>query len=254
MKYFLLLLTFFTVASVAIAAEDFYALSATDIDGNEYSFEQLKGKKVMIVNTASKCGFTPQYEQLQELHEQYGGENFVLLGFPSANFADQEYHDDEDIKDFCEQNFGVTFKLFSRIDVKGPNQHPVYQWLTQAAKNGTASHTVQWNFEKFLISENGELAKKVQYSTKPNVPSVIEWITAGVSVQKEIEMSIFPNPAVNYISFSRNADSVEIYNLIGNSVKEFGFVNANERIDVSDLPEGLYFIKVNGKVEKFIKM
>ncbi len=253
MKRTILLLAFLAIAVPAIAAESFYSLSATDIDGNLYSFEQLKGKKVMIVNTASYCGYTTQYKTLQDLYVQYGGENFEILGFPSQDF-NQEKDNEEDIKDFCELNYGVTFKMFSLAHVKGNDQHPVYQWLTKSSKNGSSNNVVNWNFEKFLINENGILVDKVQYSTQPNTSSVINWLNEGVAVEDEIEISVFPNPAIDYISFSSSITNLVIYDAIGSQVIESSFVNANESLAISKLASGVYFIKINGRIQKFIKL
>src|SRR3972149_4623058 len=108
-----------------------YDFTVKDIDGSDFNLAQLKGKKVLIVNTASKCGFTPQYAELQELYEKYGGEQFVIVGFPSNNFANQEPGTNEEIKSFCQVNYGVTFPIMSKIEVKGENIHPLYAWLTQ---------------------------------------------------------------------------------------------------------------------------
>jgi len=146
------------------------------IDGKEFDFSSLKGKKVMVVNTASKCGFTPQYEQLQAIYNEYGGENFVVIGFPANNFLNQEPGTASEIKDFCTINYGVTFPLMEKVSVKGKDQHAVYQWLTQKEKNGVEDSKVQWNFQKYLINENGELVKSFSPKTKPNDPEIINWI------------------------------------------------------------------------------
>lgn len=136
-------------------ATSFYDLTATTIDGDTYAFTELKGKRVLIVNTASKCGYTPQYEGLQELHNAYGGEDFIILGFPSNDFGFQEPGSEEKIADFCEKNYGVTFQMMSKVKTSAKGGHPVYQWLCNAAQNGVSDAKVSWNFNKFLIDENG---------------------------------------------------------------------------------------------------
>ena len=136
-------------------ATSFYDLTATTIDGDTYAFSELKGKRVLIVNTASKCGYTPQYEGLQELHNAYGGEDFIILGFPSNDFGFQEPGSEEKIADFCEKNYGVTFQMMSKVKISAKGGHPVYQWLCNASQNGVSDTKVSWNFNKFLIDENG---------------------------------------------------------------------------------------------------
>lgn len=158
------------------AQTGFYNLKAKDIDGQEFDFSALKGKKVMIVNTASKCGFTPQYEQLQELYEKYGDKDFVVLGFPANNFMGQEPGTLEEIKEFCSVKFGVTFPMMEKISVKGKDIHPVYQWLTEKEKNGVEDSKVKWNFQKYLINEKGELEKVYYSRTSPTDPQIINWI------------------------------------------------------------------------------
>ncbi|MGM0648657.1 MAG: glutathione peroxidase, partial [Bacteroidota bacterium] len=117
-------------------SETFHDFVVQDINGKDFDFSQLKGKKVLVVNTASKCGFTPQYEGLQDLYEKYKDQDFTIIGFPANNFMNQEPGSDEEIKSFCTTNYGVTFPMMSKISVKGDNMHPVYQWLTQKSKNG----------------------------------------------------------------------------------------------------------------------
>jgi|TARA_Y100000385_G_scaffold212883_1_gene221228 glutathione peroxidase len=135
---------------------DFYSLQASTIDGADFSFEQLKGKRVLIVNVASKCGYTPQYEQLQKLHEQYGGKDFVVLGFPANDFGFQEPGSAADIKSFCSKNYGVTFQMMAKVKTNKNKGHEVYQWLCNKSQNGIDDAKVSWNFNKFMIDENGQ--------------------------------------------------------------------------------------------------
>ncbi len=129
---------------------------AETLEGEPFDFADLKGKRVLIVNTASECGYTPQYEQLQTLYEKYGGENFTIVGFPANDFGKQEPGNNEEIKAFCEKNYGVSFPMMAKISVKGDDMHPVYRWLTQKERNGRKTIKVSWNFNKFLVDENGE--------------------------------------------------------------------------------------------------
>jgi len=150
--------------SKAIAS--FYDLKATSIDGKEINFEQFKGKKVLIVNTASACGYTYQYEGLQKLHDLYG-EDVAVLGFPANDFMFQERGSDSDIADFCEKNYGVTFQMFSKITTRGKNQSPIYTWLTNKDLNGWNEKKPTWNFCKYLVNEDGDLVAFFDKSIKP---------------------------------------------------------------------------------------
>ena len=149
------------------AMENFYDLSATTIEGATYDFDQLKGKRVLIVNTASRCGFTPQYADLEQLHKQFGDDDFVVLGFPCNQFGFQEPGSAGDIASFCEKNYGVSFQMMEKVDVKGSDAHPVYQWLCDKARNGVDDHKVAWNFHKFLIDEKGRLVASLRSGVGP---------------------------------------------------------------------------------------
>ncbi len=154
----------------------FYDFTVKDIDGNKFSFEQLKGKKVMIVNVASKCGYTPQYEQLEAVYKKYKKNGFVIIGFPANNFMHQEPGTNEEIKDFCTLNYGVTFPMMSKISVKGKDMAPIYHWLTEKELNGVEDSKVKWNFQKYLISRKGKLEKVIPPKVKPDDPEIIRWI------------------------------------------------------------------------------
>jgi glutathione peroxidase len=147
-----------------------------DIDGNRFELSSLKGKKVLVVNTASKCGLTPQYEQLQNLFETYGDKKFTIVGFPANNFANQEPGSNDEIAEFCQKNYGVEFPMMSKVSVKGDDIHPVYQWLTKKSKNGVLDSEIGWNFQKYLIDENGQLVDMVDPKTKPDDEKIVSWI------------------------------------------------------------------------------
>lgn len=159
-------------------SQTIYDFKVTDIDGNEFNLASLKGKKVMIVNTASKCGFTPQYEELEKLYKTYKDSNFVIIGFPSNDFMSQEPGSNEEIKEFCSKNYGVSFPMMSKIEVKGKDKHPLYQFLTEKSKNGYSDNSVKWNFQKYLINEEGKLVKVIAPSTKPLSEEIVGWIVA----------------------------------------------------------------------------
>lgn len=178
MKNILLLtiLTFF--GSFQSNAQSIHQFKVTDIEGNVFDFASLKGKKIMVVNTASKCGLTPQYEQLEELYEQYKDSNFVIVGFPANNFMSQEPGSDDEIAEFCKKNYGVSFPMMSKISVKGSDMHEVYKFLTEKKLNGVENSEVKWNFQKYLLNESGELVKVISPRTLPTDPEIIQWITS----------------------------------------------------------------------------
>lgn len=153
-----------------------YQFKVEALDGTPFDFSNLKGKKVMIVNTASECGLTPQYEDLQTLYEQFQDEDFVIVGFPANNFAGQEPGSNEEIATFCEKNYGVSFPMMAKISVKGEDIHPLYEFLTQKSKNGVIDSEVQWNFQKYLLDEQGHLVKVIEPKTLPTDPEVVNWI------------------------------------------------------------------------------
>jgi glutathione peroxidase len=154
----------------------FHALTAQDIDGQPVSMADFKGKKVIVVNTASECGYTPQYKQLQELYSNYKDKGLVIIGFPCNDFGGQEPGSEAEIARFCEKNFGVTFPMMSKVHVKGAEQHPVYQWLTSKAKNGAMDSEVKWNFHKYLIDEQGRLVKSLGSGVGPLDEQITSWL------------------------------------------------------------------------------
>ncbi len=160
-----------------LMAKSFYEFKMKDIDGNEVDFNQYKGKKVLVVNVASNCGYTPQYAELQELNEQYG-DQLVILGFPANNFGGQEPGTNEDIKQFCSENYGVSFQMFNKISVKGMDKHPLYRWLSDKDLNGWNDKEPTWNFCKYFIDEKGELKKFFPSSVKPMDEEIVNLIKA----------------------------------------------------------------------------
>jgi len=155
----------------------FYDFKVRTLEGKEFDFATLKGKKVMIVNTASKCGNTPQYKELEELYEKYN-DNFVIIGFPANNFGSQEPGTAAEIRKFCTDNYGVTFPLMEKISVKGDDMAPIYKWLTSKENNGVMDSEVKWNFQKYLIDENGNLIDVINPKDKPNSDKILEWISS----------------------------------------------------------------------------
>lgn len=153
-----------------------YQFKVNDIEGNSFDLVQLKGKKVMIVNTASKCGLTPQYATLEKMYEEYKELDFIIIGFPANDFMKQEPGTNEEIAEFCQKNYGVSFPMMEKITVKGEDIHPLYQFLTEKKQNGLEDNKVKWNFQKYLIGEEGRLEKVIPPSTSPDDISIIEWI------------------------------------------------------------------------------
>lgn len=155
---------------------DIYGFKVTDLYGDDFDFAELKGKKILIVNTASKCGLTPQYKDLQALYDKYKDQNFIIVGFPANDFMSQEPGTNQEIAEFCELNYGVTFPMMSKISVKGKDMAPIYKFLTQESQNGFANSEVEWNFQKYLINEKGQLEKVVGPRILPTDDEIIKWI------------------------------------------------------------------------------
>ena len=163
-------------AAIAQTPKSFYDYTVSDIDGNTFKLSSLKGKKVLVVNTASKCGNTPQYADLEKLYLEFKEKNFVIIGFPANNFMGQEPGSNEEIKNFCTVNYGVTFPLMSKISVKGKDKDPLYEWLTSKELNGVMDSEVTWNFQKYMIDEEGKLVGMVTPREKPYSDKIIGWL------------------------------------------------------------------------------
>ena len=182
MKYFTFIITLFTLTMENLQAQNntdnqtIYQFTVEDINGKPFALADLKGKKVMIVNTASKCGLTPQYKELEALYQQYKDRDFIIIGFPANNFLGQEPGSNEQIASFCSINYGVSFPMMSKISVKGKNMHHLYQFLTQKSKNGVEDSKVKWNFQKYLIGRDGKLEKVIDPKTLPSSDEVTQWI------------------------------------------------------------------------------
>lgn len=147
-----------------------------DINGKVFDFSSLRGKKILIVNVASKCGLTPQYKELQELYDKYKDTGFVVVAFPSNDFANQEPGTASEIKDFCSNTYQITFPLMNKIKVKGKNCAPIYSWLTKKEKNKVLDSEIEWNFQKYLIDEAGRLVDVIKPRESPLSRKITEWI------------------------------------------------------------------------------
>ena len=159
-----------------VQTQTIYQFKVTDLYGKEFDFSTLKGKKLLIVNTASECGLTPQYKDLEAIYSKYKDKNFVIIGFPANNFGSQEPGSNEQIAKFCQMNYGVTFPMMTKISVKGKDIHEVYKFLTQKDKNGLQDSKVEWNFQKYLINEEGELIKVLSPRVLPTDSEIVGWI------------------------------------------------------------------------------
>lgn len=161
---------------VVMEKQTIYQFKVEDLSGKKFDFASLKGKKIMIVNTASKCGLTPQYKELEALYKEYSAKGFVIVGFPANNFAGQEPGTNEEIASFCQLNYGVTFPMMDKVSVKGDDMCAVYQFLTQKSKNGLEDSEVGWNFQKYLLNEKGELEKVISSRTLPSDAEIVNWV------------------------------------------------------------------------------
>ncbi len=178
MKYmiFLTILSLFMTSKTLQAQyNSIYDFKVESLDGGTIDFSQFKGKKILIVNTASKCGYTPQYEELETLYKKYQ-DKLVIVGFPANNFLRQEPGSNEEIKAFCQKNYGVSFPMAAKISVKGKNMHPIYIWLTEKKYNHYSNSSVKWNFQKYLLDEKGNLVQMFSPGVKPESEEIISAI------------------------------------------------------------------------------
>ena len=160
------------VGKTKIQTRSIYDFKVLGLNGDTIDFATFKGKKILIVNTASKCGFTPQYKQLEELYEKYK-DKLIIVGFPANNFFSQEPGSNETIKEFCTKNYGVSFPMAAKISVKGKNIAPIYKWLCNKEENGVMDAKITWNFNKFLLNEQGQIIAKFNSKVKPMSEEII---------------------------------------------------------------------------------
>lgn len=161
----------------------FHDFSVKTIDGKELSLASFKGKKVLVVNVASKCGLTPQYSKLEELYRTYKDQNFVVVGFPANNFMGQEPGSNEEIAAFCSTEYNVSFPMMSKISVKGEDMAPLYHWLTEKEENGVEDAPVKWNFQKFMIDEHGRWIGVLSPKEDPFSDKIVSWITGSPNME-----------------------------------------------------------------------
>lgn len=164
--------------SFTFIQKSLHDFSCKTLEGKDFKLSSLRGKKIMIVNTASECGYTPQYKDLQALYEKYKDQNFMIIGFPCNDFGGQEPGNADEIKSFCAKNFGVTFQMMEKVAVKGEAQCEIYNWLCNKSENGVEDAKVSWNFNKFLIDEKGNYVKHLGSNTNPMDKVITDWIEA----------------------------------------------------------------------------
>ena len=175
-KPILLILLFLISLHVTGQQKTLCDFKANTIDGSEFDFSTLKGKKVLIVNIATGCSLAPQIKKLQELYEEYGGDDLQIIAFPCNDFGSQEPGENDEIKEICSNKYALTFQLMEKIKIKGHNPHPVYKWLTSSDENGVLESKVTWNYQKFIIDEKGEVVDSFSPITSPKSSRIIEWL------------------------------------------------------------------------------
>lgn len=176
MKYYLTIAIAVMLSAFTLPGNpSIHSFKVKSIEGGTIDFSKFKGKKILVVNTASKCGYTPQYEALEKVYEQYK-DKLVIVGFPANNFGGQEPGSDGEIQEFCKARFGVTFPLASKISVKGDDTAPIYQWLTHKNQNGVLDAEIKWNFNKFLLDENGKMIAYFESKVKPDSEEILKYL------------------------------------------------------------------------------
>ncbi len=175
-KFNLLIIVLLFSTQIMGQKKTLYDFKATTIDGTEFDFSTLKGKKVLIVNIATECSLAPQLKKLQELYEEYGGDDFEIIAFPCNDFGKQEPGDNIEIKEVCTNKYSITFTVMEKITIKGDNPHPIYKWLTSSEENGVLESKVTWNYQKFLIDENGQVVDSFSPISSPKSTRIIEWL------------------------------------------------------------------------------
>jgi glutathione peroxidase len=266
MKKILLPFLFTAAFAFAQCPESLHSFTVQTINGDTLPLSSLAGKKVMVVNTASYCGYTPQYADLQQLYSTYGGPTFEIIGFPCNDFGNQEPGGDETIDSFCVQNYGITFQMMHKISITAPDTVDVYKWLQLQSRNCVANAAVTWNFNKYLVDEAGNWIAHYSSPVSPLSQFIIDWIlspnTTGISSPKQDDLiSIYPVPAENFLTIKTGEKSsvitVDIYNLIGERILQAESSNQECSINVKNLAPRIYFVTVanDGEIirKKFVK-
>lgn len=176
MKYLLTIAAAIMFSAFTLPGDpSIHGFKVKSIEGGTIDFAKFKGKKILVVNTASKCGYTPQYEALEKVYEEYK-DKLVIVGFPANNFGGQEPGADSEIQEFCKARFGVKFPLASKVSVKGEDTAPIYKWLTSKTQNGVLDAEIKWNFNKFLLDENGKMIAYFESKVKPDSEEILKYL------------------------------------------------------------------------------
>ncbi|MEO8148775.1 MAG: T9SS type A sorting domain-containing protein [Bacteroidia bacterium] len=265
-KFYLLLFTFFSLTASAQTLETFQDFSGIKINGDTLDFSTFAGKKVLVVNTASYCGFTPQYADLEQLYLQYGGTDFTILGFPCNDFGGQEPGDDGQIDTFCTSTYNITFQMMAKISITAIDTAEVYKWLQLQSRNGVMNAPVLWNFQKFMIDEAGHWHDYKLSAVNPLDTSITNWITSPsvLSVNEKAtdisNININPNPCkdnarININTKNKTKTSIKIFGNDGRFIQTVfnGDIENQNQISfaTTDLQNGIYFLKI--ETEKSLK-
>jgi len=255
MKNALLLINLIAFGFVGKAQQlmNFHDFTGVTIQGDAISFSQYFGKKILVVNTASFCGYTYQYEDLQSLYQLYGGENFEIIGFPCNNFGNQEPGSDSTIIEFCTNNYGVTFQMMERIDIQTGDTAEVFKWLQRGELNGVEDAQITWNFHKFLIDANGKWVRHFASTTNPKDTAITNWITADVSTISIQSFSaphalLYPNPTsgITNLQFETAAlRHIRVFNSLGKEVLNTNSTLSN--LQINNTGKGIYFVQIEEK-------
>lgn len=255
--YLSLALLFLASISKSQSLQTFHDFSAATIFEDTISMSQFAGKKLMVVNTASYCGYTPQFTDLQELDSTYESYNFEVIGFPCNDFGNQDPHGDSAIWEFCSATYGVTFQMMSKVHTVLGDTAPIFKWLQRADLNGVADAQIGWNFNKFLIDEQGHWIAHYPSTTQPFDPAIIDWITTpvstGISNASDPIFRLLQNPISDRILLDTPPGNSKIYsfkliNVQGQSIMNGQLssgTNSSFQVDVNDLPKGFYTFQIH---------
>jgi len=261
--FVLVLLFCVPLFSSAQTLQNFHDFEVVTIEGDTISLSQYAGKKLLVVNTASYCGYTHQFNDLEALYEQYNTNNFEILGFPCNDFGSQDPGADSTILEFCTSNYNVSFQMMSRIHIKTGDTSAVYKWLQRADLNGVSDVSVTWNFNKFLINADGTWAGYYDSPVMPNAPAIVDWILAGtepLSISKNEKLISSVSVSENAIQLKLNSAStqdlsIRLLSITGQNLGEFEIQKGNSSLILpAYLNAGIYLIQLNtGKSTETIR-
>lgn len=257
MKTFVLTLAAICIASFSFGQNaSFHSFSAATIEGDTISMSQFYGKKILVVNTASYCSYTPQFALLEQLYTDYSQHNFLILGFPCNDFGNQDPHGDSTIADFCHSNYNVTFQMMSKVYAVTGDTSDIYKWLQRADLNGVQDVSVSWNFNKFLINEAGNWVRHFESPTSPLDTAITNWILSPSVVPTGIteaanaaQFTLYPNPTTGNLTVqsSEILSGFSVLNIVGQTVFAATANTGATQIDLSNQPKGMYFYRATGK-------